>query len=298
MQNWRDQSERDINLPSSKEELEKLRARYTSNKKKSEEDDEKALFKLTELFYENLRKDGLPEDLLIKLKSIVNQSYTDESDFLEAVEKAIGSEQTFKYKSAILKSADKNILRISNSESKEHFSHVSIPRFLIFSLLTMLIVFMCYITFHTYKLQKLIIINQKDVVRMEEDIVQMLRILTKEISLIQIKNKIAVEILYDPSISLSMNLKEKQHLQLKITNYSRNVIKDIRIFVLFRQGRENCKKDFYIRKYIDHNESYIEKIKLKKIIEECRFKNSSKDLSLGDYEIRLRYPYFIVIGVE
>jgi hypothetical protein len=62
-------------------------------------------FKLTEQSYEKLKKDGFPEDILNKLRRLENHSYKDENDFVETIEKVIGSEQTVKYKSAILESA-------------------------------------------------------------------------------------------------------------------------------------------------------------------------------------------------
>jgi len=71
------------------------------------EDKKKASFKLTEQSYEKLKKDGLIEVLISQLKSLENQKYTDENDFVEAIEEAIGSEQTIKYKLALLKSAKK-----------------------------------------------------------------------------------------------------------------------------------------------------------------------------------------------
>jgi len=68
-----------------------------------------ASFKLTEQSYEKLKKDGLPDDLLIQLRGLKNQIYTDENDFVEAIEKAVGSEETVKYKLAILKSAHNSL---------------------------------------------------------------------------------------------------------------------------------------------------------------------------------------------
>ena len=47
----------------------------------------KASFKLTEQSYEKLKKDGLPKDIISQLKNIEDQSYTNENDFMEAVEK-------------------------------------------------------------------------------------------------------------------------------------------------------------------------------------------------------------------
>jgi hypothetical protein len=66
---------------------------------------ELAAFKLTEQSYEKLKKDGLPEGLLSQLKRVENPLYTNETYFVEVIEKAIGPEQIVKYKSAILKSA-------------------------------------------------------------------------------------------------------------------------------------------------------------------------------------------------
>jgi len=72
-------------------------------------DKKEASFKLTEQSYEKLKKDGLPEDLLNQLKSLKDQLYTVETDFVEAIEKAIGAEQTGKCKLTILKSANKTL---------------------------------------------------------------------------------------------------------------------------------------------------------------------------------------------
>jgi serine/threonine protein kinase len=62
-------------------------------------------FKLTEKSYKKLEDDDLPEELLIKLRSLENQSHTDKNYFVKAIEKAIGSEQIVEYESTILKSA-------------------------------------------------------------------------------------------------------------------------------------------------------------------------------------------------
>ena len=64
-----------------------------------------ARFKLTEQSLENLRKADVPDKTLEGLKSLENQEFTKESDFLNAVEKQIGNEQTVRYKELILKHA-------------------------------------------------------------------------------------------------------------------------------------------------------------------------------------------------
>lgn len=67
----------------------------------------KPAFKLKEQSYEKLKENGLPQELISQLRRLENRLYTSETNFLKAIEKAIGYEQTVKYKSAILESAHK-----------------------------------------------------------------------------------------------------------------------------------------------------------------------------------------------
>jgi len=71
-------------------------------------------FKLTEQSYKVLKEDGLPKDTLIKLE-VKNEEFKSEEKLLEAITKAIGPQQTVKYKSAILTSAQiDSKMKISN----------------------------------------------------------------------------------------------------------------------------------------------------------------------------------------
>jgi len=73
---------------------------------KREPNEDKAYFKLTEQSYINLKANSVPEDTINKLKKMQDQTFTNEKIFLDAIEKEIGDDQTEKYKSAILKSAE------------------------------------------------------------------------------------------------------------------------------------------------------------------------------------------------
>ncbi len=64
-----------------------------------------ARFKLTEQSLENLRNEGIPDNMLEDLKFLENQEFTHEKNFVNAVEKQIGNEQTVRYKDLILKYA-------------------------------------------------------------------------------------------------------------------------------------------------------------------------------------------------
>ena len=77
-------------------------------------------FKLTDQSYEKLKRDGLPGDTLKQLYSkLNNKAFIGKKDFLDAVNKAIGSEQAVKYKTAINKSAMRTSLEeVSNPLKK------------------------------------------------------------------------------------------------------------------------------------------------------------------------------------
>lgn len=64
-------------------------------------------FMLTEQSYEKLKAENLPVDTINRLKNLHNQKFTDEKEFLSAIEKEIGYEQFIKYRSSILKSVFK-----------------------------------------------------------------------------------------------------------------------------------------------------------------------------------------------
>jgi hypothetical protein len=65
-------------------------------------------FKLTEQGLKNLKKEGLPNNILKDLELLKNRKFPTESEFKEAVEKQIGIEQTIRYKDRILKRAKDN----------------------------------------------------------------------------------------------------------------------------------------------------------------------------------------------
>jgi hypothetical protein len=50
-----------------------------------------------------LRKEGILDNILEDLKSLENQGFTNREEFLDAVEKQIGNEQTVRYKKLMLK---------------------------------------------------------------------------------------------------------------------------------------------------------------------------------------------------
>lgn len=60
-------------------------------------------FMLTEQSLDNLRQEGLPNEILIQLKAIQDQKFDTENELLEAVKSEIGSDRTNRYKEQILK---------------------------------------------------------------------------------------------------------------------------------------------------------------------------------------------------
>ena len=66
---------------------------------------EKANFKITEQSLENLESEKVPDDVLEKLKSIKNQEFTKEEEFVGLLKTTIGEEQLVQFKSVILKHA-------------------------------------------------------------------------------------------------------------------------------------------------------------------------------------------------
>jgi hypothetical protein len=67
-------------------------------------------FKITEQSLENLKSEGVPDDVLEKLQSLKNQEFIGEENFLDKLEETIGDEQTVKFKSSILKHAESRFL--------------------------------------------------------------------------------------------------------------------------------------------------------------------------------------------
>jgi len=62
-------------------------------------------FRITEQSLDNLRNDNLPSDILDKLKAIKGKEYNTGNEFLEAVKKEVGNDQTVKFKESILQRA-------------------------------------------------------------------------------------------------------------------------------------------------------------------------------------------------
>ncbi len=63
-------------------------------------------FKITEQSLENLKTEGVPDDVLKKLQILKNQKVTGEEEFLGVLRGTIGDEQTDRFKSLILKHAE------------------------------------------------------------------------------------------------------------------------------------------------------------------------------------------------
>jgi len=62
-------------------------------------------FKITEQSLDNLRKEGVPDNVIEALKNIVNQKVIGKDNFLALLKERINEEQTVRYKSMILKHA-------------------------------------------------------------------------------------------------------------------------------------------------------------------------------------------------
>ncbi len=74
---------------------------------------DEAGFKLTEQSLDNLRQEGLPNEILEKLEALTDQKFNTEDEFLEAVREEIGNDQTVSYKAQILKHAADDISEIT-----------------------------------------------------------------------------------------------------------------------------------------------------------------------------------------
>lgn len=82
---------------------------------------EEESFQLNEQSYKELKKNRIPKDILCRLDNIKNHIYKDENDFVEAIEKEVGPEQTVKYKSDILKVAWKEPLYYNKQADKKGY---------------------------------------------------------------------------------------------------------------------------------------------------------------------------------
>jgi hypothetical protein len=69
-------------------------------------------FKLSQQSLINLREENIPDNTLQRLKQLKDKVFTNEKDFLTAVEKQIGDEQTGRYKKLILKHAETEFVRL------------------------------------------------------------------------------------------------------------------------------------------------------------------------------------------
>lgn len=69
-------------------------------------------FTLTEQSLDNLQQEGLPREIVERLEALKDQRFNTEGEFLEAVRKEIGDDQTVSYKAQILKHAKGEISEI------------------------------------------------------------------------------------------------------------------------------------------------------------------------------------------
>lgn len=69
-------------------------------------------FVLTGQSLDNLRREGLPNEILIKLEPLKDRKFTTEFEFLETVRREIGSDQTASYKEHILLHAGEDLAQI------------------------------------------------------------------------------------------------------------------------------------------------------------------------------------------
>ncbi|MDI6777221.1 MAG: hypothetical protein QMD03_08325 [Syntrophales bacterium] len=75
----------------------------------------KASFKLTEQSLDNLREEGLPNEILEKLEALKDQKFNTEDEFLKAVRQEIGQDQTISYKEQILQHAMDDIAEVKHT---------------------------------------------------------------------------------------------------------------------------------------------------------------------------------------
>ncbi|MFQ5931864.1 MAG: hypothetical protein ACE5MM_05625, partial [Nitrospiraceae bacterium] len=69
-------------------------------------------FKLTERSLDNLRQEGLPDEIVDKLEALKDREFNTEEEFLEAVRKEIGNDLTVSYRTQIVKHAVDDISEI------------------------------------------------------------------------------------------------------------------------------------------------------------------------------------------
>ncbi|MBC8461724.1 MAG: TonB-dependent receptor [Deltaproteobacteria bacterium] len=86
-----------------------------------EKGQETASFKITEQSLENLKSESVPDDVLKKLQSLKNQEVIGEEKFLGILKETIGGEQTVRFKSLILKHAQKVQETAQPEPEKEKF---------------------------------------------------------------------------------------------------------------------------------------------------------------------------------
>lgn len=92
-------------------------------------------FKFTEQDFTNLEDEGVPDDEVLKfLKPLKNKDYSDQDEFLKAVKKQIGQEQTGQYKEHILNHAQIKLENFHRNLSQQlrKFAHKAEKHFKIY----------------------------------------------------------------------------------------------------------------------------------------------------------------------
>jgi len=105
-----------------KKEFESQKIEFEKKQKDYNELSQKVTYKLTEKFFNYLKNQNLPENILSDLEKLKSVEFISEEQFIEAIENVLGKEQTDKYKSAILeiviKDQKKNVEAIKKLESE------------------------------------------------------------------------------------------------------------------------------------------------------------------------------------
>jgi arylsulfatase A-like enzyme len=68
------------------------------------------VYKISQRTINKLKKEGIPKEILFKLKSAVDQVFLDESTFLSHLESQIGKKETKKYQESLLKQAELDLM--------------------------------------------------------------------------------------------------------------------------------------------------------------------------------------------
>lgn len=81
---------------------------------------QRASFKISEQSLENLNSEGVPKDILEKLKGIQDREVRGKEKFLTILENTIGAERTVQYQSSLLRHAsDHNKLHVPRHEKSQ-----------------------------------------------------------------------------------------------------------------------------------------------------------------------------------